>query len=179
GQKTCDHARRSSVEKRIDGLNSGCREFHVHQVALQRCTVAHRNGTDARHPFESPRAGEELHLALEVGKGRPIEVRRGRFGWAFFGDAGKPVLDVSGVAHLGRFTVADNIDADFDLPADNVGDRALDDRVRGLIELAAALAPLQEFDYGVGPGDRRDVAHGIHREYRNREYAVNDAESDL
>ena len=109
----------------------------VGDVAPARAHVLHSYGTDALGPLVR-RCPPSARLPLEEG-GVVLEIGRGAPG-AVALEPGNPILDVGGVGELAHLAVADDVDADRDLTAHHVVNRAGHrQRVRAEIEALAAL----------------------------------------
>ena len=130
GQEGRDHAGRSGVEESFDRTGGRDRAPHIVEIALKAGAVAQGDRADAGHALEAPRAGQQRHLAPQLGKRRDIEMRLRRLGRALLGKAAQPVLHIGGIADLAGLAVADDVDAEVDLPLHDVGDGLLHRRDR-------------------------------------------------
>jgi FimV-like protein len=114
---------------------SQVREVLSHRVAVDAFDIP-----DAARALKRLRSDHPRQCLAKSGVGREVAVRRPGI---MSGESRQAVLDVSRVADLARFAVADDVDADFDLSRDDVvdscGQRAGEgmagvrvERVRGL-----------------------------------------------
>ena len=119
-QKARDHAGRGRGQKclgRTPGIDRGP---HVGKVVRQRLPIADGDRTDAGHALEASCPRKLRHLAAEIGERRQIGVRFRTFRAALIRKAGQTIAHIGGVTDFAGLAVADNVDADIDLPLDDV-----------------------------------------------------------
>ena len=157
-QKARDHAGRGRGQKclgRPRGIDGGA---HIGEVARQRLPIADGDRTNAGHALEPSRPRQLRHLAAQIGKRRQIGVRFRAFRAAFIGKAGQAIVHIGGVTDLAGLAVADDIDADIDLPLDDV-QHGLPNATIELhgVESPAVLAFFEQMQHRVAPRQAADM----------------------
>ncbi len=121
--KERDHARRCSVHERLGRRRRRSGGLEIRDVGLHRFEALDADLADAAWPAvfrgrarvgELPEQPGEFDQVL-AGLARGVAI-----------EAGDAVLDVGRVADLAHLAVADDVDADLDLAAHDVGDRVAD-----------------------------------------------------
>jgi hypothetical protein len=124
----------------------------------QRLSITDGDRTHASHALEPPRPRELRHRPAEFGKRRQIGVRFRPFSAAFIREARQTVVHIGGVTDLAGLAIADDVDADIDLPPDDVQHSLPNAPIeRCGVKSLPALALFEQAQHRVAPRQAADM----------------------